>query len=496
MHEVTRLKPLPAVMPALPRDVAAEKALKYVRGLIWAYFVLLIFEGTLRKWILPQFSDVLLVVRDPVALAIYALAIKARVFPRNSYVFWLGVIAILSWLVALVVLQPYLSLKPLILVTGFGFRSNFLHLPLIFIIGRVLDIEDVKKLGWWLLVGMLPMSLLMAAQFNGSPDSFVNRGAGLGESLQIGAGDGKIRPAGTFSFVTGVVSYAALVAAYLLYGSLMRGLYRNWLLFGAGFALVLAIGVSGSRSALLSVLVVVASLLVIILVRPAAVNSFGRNLLVAVVVLLLVSRLPLVKEGVAVLSDRFTSTAEAEETSIAGGLLTRVVGGFTEGVLFLTQAPIGGYGLGIGTNGGARFLTGQAIFLLTEGEWGRVILESGPILGPPYLIWRTILTINLGLFSLRQLKKGQILTIMLYSAGFLSILTGQFGQPTNLGFAVSICGIILATANKSEKASETEELEPARPARPQMARRSRYAEQLHHSSAAAAPRDSDDSPDW
>jgi hypothetical protein len=480
-------------MPALPRDLGAEKALKYVRGLILVYFVLLIFEGTLRKWILPQFSDVLLVVRDPVALAIYALAIKARVFPRNGYIFWLGVIALLSWLVALVVLQPYLSLKPLILVTGFGFRSNFLHLPLIFIIGRVLDIEDVKKLGWWLLLGMLPMSLLMALQFNGSPDSFVNRGAGLGESLQIGAGDGKIRPAGTFSFVTGVVSYAALVAAYLLYGSLMRGLYRNWLLFSAGFALVVAIGVSGSRSALLSVLVVIASLLVIILVRPRAVNQFGRNLLVAVVVLLLVSRLPLVKEGVAVLSDRFVSTAEAEETSIAGGLLTRVVGGFTEGFLFLSHVPIGGYGLGIGTNGGAKFLTGRAIFLLTEGEWGRVVLESGPILGPAYLIWRTILTVSLGLFSFRQLKRGQIFPIMLYSAGFLAILTGQFGQPTNLGFAVSICGLILAAGNKNEEASETEELEPARPARPQMARRSPYAAQLHHSSAA--PRDPDDSSD-
>lgn len=494
MQEVIRLKPIPAVRPAVPCDPGREKALKYVRGLIWVYFVLLIFEGTLRKWILPQFSDVLLVIRDPVVIAIYFLAFRARVFPWNGWVFSLTVIAFLSVAVSFLALWPYLPPSRIVLVSGFGFRCSFLHLPLLFIIGRVLDVEDVKKLGWWILLGMLPMSLLMAAQFNAAPDSFVNRGAGLGESLQIGSGDGKIRPAGTFSFVTGVVSYVALVTAYLLYGSLKRGLYRNWLLFSAGFALVVAIGVSGSRSALLTVLVVIASLLVIILVRPRAVNQFGRNLLVVVVVLLLVSRLPLVKEGVAILSDRFTSTAEAEETSIAGGLLTRVVGGFTEGILFLSQAPIGGYGLGIGTNGGAKFLTGSAIFLLTEGEWGRVVLESGPIMGPAYLIWRTILTLNLGLFSLRQLKSGQILTIMLYSAGFLSILTGQFGQPTNLGFAVFICGLILATGNEKEKAPETEGLEPARPARPPIARRSPYAEQLHHSSAA--PRDSDDSPDW
>ena len=494
MQEVIRLKPIPAVRPAVPRDPGNGKALKYVRGLIWAYFVLLIFEGTLRKWILPQFSDVLLVIRDPVVIAIYFLAFRARVFPRNGWVFSLTVIALLSLAASVLALWPYLPPSRIVLVSGFGFRCNFLHLPLIFIIGRVLDVEDVKKLGWWILLGMLPMSLLMALQFNGSPDSFVNRGAGLGESFQIGAGGGKIRPAGTFSFVTGVISYAALAAAYILYGALRRGVYRNWLLYSAGFALIVAIGVSGSRSALLAVLVVISSMLVIILVRPNAINRFGRSLLLMAMAVVVASQLPIFKEGVQVLSNRFSDAAEAEDKSIAGGLLYRVVGGFTEGLKLLPHAPIGGYGLGIGTNGGAKFLTGQNTFLLAEGEWGRIILESGPILGLAFLIWRTILTISLGLFSFRQLKSGQILTIMLYCAGFLSILTGQFGQPTNLGFAVSICGLILATANKNDKDSETAALEPARPARPQMARRSPYAEQLHHSSAA--PRDPDDSPDW
>jgi hypothetical protein len=456
-----------------------QKVIIHLKRAIWLYFFLLIFEGVFRKWILPQYSDVLLVVRDPVVLVIYLLAIKARLFPRNNYILSLGIIAILSWLVSLVVLEPYLSLKPLILVTGFGFRSNFLHLPLIFVIGRALDAEDVKNLGRWILIGLMPMSLLLAVQFNADPDSFINRTAGLGETQQITAGGGKIRPPGTFSFVSGVIFYAALSAAYLLYGALTRGLYRNWLLFGAGFALVVTIGVSGSRSVLLAVLVVLASLLVIIFVRPSAVNQFGRNLLIVVVVLLVAVRLPVFKEGVQILSDRFTAVAEAEETTIAGGLLARTFSGFTEGFLLIPRAPIGGYGLGIGTNGGAKFLTGRAIFLLTEGEWGRVVLESGPILGLAYLAWRTILTFSLGLFSFRQLKRGEILPIMLYCAGFLSLLNGQFGQPTNLGFAVFVCGLCLAAGNTTAPA-ESETLPP--PSR--MARRSRYAERLHGATAA------------
>ena len=259
---------------------ADDKTLRNIKRLIFLYFWLLIFEGTFRKWVLPQFSDVLLVIRDPVVIAIYFLAFRARVFPRNGYILSLGIIGVLSWLAALLVLLPYLAPKQLLLVTGFGFRCNFLHLPLIFIIGKVVTAEEVKKFGWWILVGMIPMAVLMAIQFNASPESFLNRTAGLGETLQIGAGGGKIRPAGTFSFVSGVIFYSALAAAYILYGALRRGVYRNWLLYSAGFALIVAIGVSGSRSTLLAVLVVISSMLVIILVRPNAINQFGRSLLI------------------------------------------------------------------------------------------------------------------------------------------------------------------------------------------------------------------------
>lgn len=481
--------PRSSPLPPPSHAYASAKTVRNIRGLIWLYFLLLIFEGTFRKWILPQYSDVLLIIRDPVVIAIYALALKAKVFPRNGYILSLAIIAILSALVSVIVLQPYLSLQPIILVTGYGFRSSFLHLPLIFIIGKVMDEDDVKKLGWWVLVGMIPMCALLAVQFNSAPDAFVNRTAGLGENLQITAGGGKIRPPGTFSFVSGVIFCAALSASYLLYASLSRGLYRNWLLYGAGLALVVTIGVSGSRSVLLAVMLVVASLVVVLFFRPSAVNQFARNLLIVVVVLFAASRLPVFNEGMQVLSDRFTGTAEAEETTIAGGLAFRMLSGFIEGFQLLTRAPIGGYGLGIGTNGGAKFLTGRAIFLLTEGEWGRVILESGPILGLAFLAWRTMLTVKIGRISLRALKQGNILPVMLYAAGFLALLNGQFGQPTTLGFAAFLPGLCLAATNRKDSGAELGPQTPEDSPPRRIARRSRYAEQLH---SIPGPRHPDD----
>src|SRR5256886_16145862 len=102
-----------------------SSTLREIRRLIHLYLFLLIIEGGLRKWIVPQFSNPLLLVRDPVALAIYFLAWRAHVFPRNRFTLSLAAIAILSWLVSIVVLDPYLPISRIFLVTAYGFRSNF-----------------------------------------------------------------------------------------------------------------------------------------------------------------------------------------------------------------------------------------------------------------------------------------------------------------------------------------------------------------------------------
>ena len=102
----------------------------------------------------------------------------------------------------------------------------------------------------------------------------------------------------------------------------------------------------------------------------------------------IVTQTPVFKEGLNVLTTRFSDVAESEEQSIAVGLISRVFEGFSESVRVFPNAPFFGYGLGIGTNAGAKFLTGQNTFLLAEGEWARLLLESGPVLGLAFIIWR------------------------------------------------------------------------------------------------------------
>jgi hypothetical protein len=463
-----------------PPDVES-RLVPHIRRLIWLYILLLVIEGALRKWVVPQLSNPLLLVRDPIVLLIYALAIPARVWPRNVFMYCLAPIAILSWIVAVFVLEPYVPMSRVLIVTVYGFRSNFLHLPLIFIFANVFDAEDIKKIGWWILLGMIPMGLIMAAQFQASPDSFINRTVGLGEGEQITAGGGKIRPPGTFSFISGPIYYVALSTAFAIYGALTRITYRNWLLFAAGLSIGLAIVVSGSRSLVVSVLLVIFSLALVLVLRPEAVNRFGRTLFIIVVSAYLITRIPIVQEGVGILSDRFTDSAEVQETTVTRGIIDRTLGGFTEGLKVINRIPLPGLGLGIGTNVGARALVGRVTFLLAENEWSRVLLESGPILGLAFLLWRTGFVVYLGWLSLRALGRTEILPLLLFSAGFIALLNGQLGQPTSLGFAVVLCGLCLASTRPREIiAAPIASTLPPRIVRS----RSPYAERLHDTGPA------------
>jgi hypothetical protein len=294
-----------------------------------------------------------------------------------------------------------------------------------------------------------------------------------------------------------VVAFFALATGYLVWATLRRGVYKNWLLCAAGGALVIGIAVSGSRSVVGACAVVVASLGVVLLLRPRAVNRFGQTLVVVVILGFIVTRTPIFKEGFNVLSTRFNEVAEATEKSIGAGMLERVISDFGEGLYALTKAPFLGYGLGIGTNAGAKFLVGRATFLLSEGEWPRVFLESGPVLGLAFVLWRCALVVYVGLLCLRSVKRGNLLPLLLFSSAFLPLISGQFGQPTILGFTVFVTGLAIA-AHRHEGEEETEvvaaPVELTTPRFHRVAGRSAYANRLHaarngekHTNGSAPP---------
>jgi len=440
--------------------------LRGVRRLVWLYFWLLLFEGALRKWLVPGLSSALLIVRDPVVLAIYAAALGRGVFPRSRFVFAAGLLGVLCFAASFTGVGT-------IGITLYGWRANFLHLPLIALLPQVLRPEDVRRMGLALLAALPGEMLLSVLQFQGGQSSRWNVGAGGETGGQLFAVEGKVRASGTFSFSTGFATYLALCAAFLLYDLLSRRVYPRWLTTAAAFSLVLALVVSASRTAVISVSVVCAMVLYIAAMKP---EQFGAALRPVIVTLLVVAALakftPLFDEGLSVHRQRFAGGGGLKE-----GIFVRYANEFVTASRTLVRAPLLGAGLGIGTNAGARMLRGERQFLLGEGEMERVLMESGPILGTAYLALRCAALGMVIAAALRAYQRNSILPMLLVGVSGTDMITGQFGQPTALGFAVFTAGLALAAARGGETTPPPANAAPAN-GRMQPGR-SRYAERLH-----------------
>ncbi|AFY70140.1 hypothetical protein Pse7367_1864 [Thalassoporum mexicanum PCC 7367] len=422
------------------KSARQEKVIKTLKRLIWAYFWLLIFEGALRKWIVPPLSTPLLIVRDPIVLIAYFQALEHDLFPKDRFTKSIIAMAFLFLFVHLGVL--IMEGNNLLNVIIFGMRTNFLHLPFIFLIAKIFDLEDVKKVGKWVLILSLPMALLMVLQFNVSPEHFLNRGAGGDGVGQITANFGKIRPPALFSFSNGVTFFYALATAFFLFGLVTVNAYPNSLMVCSGIGILTGAMVSVNRGLVLSIALVVIGWLYGIWRQGKLFGATTRLIGFAGFLAMVLSLTDFFRKGLEVTTYRFEQGGTGR--TIIQRIFDRVISTMTSPFQDLDNVPLFGYGIGIGTNAGSKLIFGRVYFLVSEAEWGRIIYESGPILGSSFLLWRCLLVIWLGLFSLRQLAKDNILPTLIFSATAYNLLLGQFGQPTAQGFAALSAGLTLA----------------------------------------------------
>ncbi len=403
--------------------------------LIWLYLVLLVVEGALRKWILPALSDPLLLVRDPLAVVIVVLGFRSRNLVFDSYV--RSLFLLLAAFVAVGGLQLANGIGGSPFVIGYGLRTYLLHLPVAFVMARVLNAADIRRMLVAFLWTALPMAILMAVQFESSPSAWINVGV-AGHKGQLFAAAGHIRPAGTFSFVNGPIGFFSIALAALIVSHVeMPGV--QWpLRVAAWTGVILAAAVSGSRS----FFAVIAGVTLAGVAGWARSRSagFSRGLFSAAITAFMVVNLlgsfDTVQEGTEVLQGRFDQFGR-------GGLSHRLTYDYETALWAVLAAPALGVGLGAGTNAAAAF-QGAGVFRWGEGEWPRVIFEAGPILGLLYLMWRLWLTVAVGRAALRASAGGALLPLLLWGACAYGVVMGQWGQTSIQGFSVFTLGLSLA----------------------------------------------------
>src|SRR5690606_30824872 len=107
------------------------KALKWLKIGVWAYILLLIFEGALRKWFLPFLSTPFLIVRDPIAFCLCYTSWKYRFLPCSPFLAGMVIVGFLGIITALVFAHGTLA------VAIYGARILLLHFPVVFVMMAV-----------------------------------------------------------------------------------------------------------------------------------------------------------------------------------------------------------------------------------------------------------------------------------------------------------------------------------------------------------------------
>jgi len=413
--------------------IAQEQHKQALIKWIWLYIGLWIFEGALRKWIVPGLSTPLLLVREPVLLMVYALAFSKGLIKWD----WLLNIALI--LAGACVISSIMVQTNSLFITAYGFRSNFMHLPLIFIMAKAMDLDDVIKLGKYILICSIPMAILFALQFAAPREHFLNWSPG-GGGWALMTSNNRARVSGTFSFVSGTGGWCCLVCALVLAGFSKKNSFPSRLHVISLGAVLLSVVVSGSRGVVLNVGVIFVCAVLFGLLNVTVIPrllGLGVMMLIAIIGLWLF--VPAFSQGVDTMYARFT-----EPGDIKIHVVDRAVTQFTHPVhLWMTQKSLLGEGLGTGTNVAMQY----GSFGMAESEWHRNINESGLILGLLFIIMRIALVAQLFITGLKALKKNNPFPAMLASASPVEIMMGQWGQGTAMGYSMIIAGLCLASAN-------------------------------------------------
>lgn len=429
----------------IAREQVAVSKYNSIKIAIWLYFLLWIFEGALRKWILPGFATPLLVVRDPIAIYIIIRAIYLNVNFINGYT----ILAIIFTLLGLAVTLTFGHSN--LFVGIYGARIMMLHFPLIFIIGAVFTKEDVLMMGRFLLVANILMTLIIYFQYTSPQSAYINVGVGGEGSSGFNAGAmGYFRPSGTFTFVSGLSLFFTAVSVFIFHFWLSKDYCDKILLYTSTISLVIALPLTISRGAVVAVIIVG---FFAVIAAGTTLKSLFKLLFVFIALYVIIVLLQNFTTIFSLSTEVFMSRVDNANTTEGGlkdSIFLRALNDFIGPIVEIFNQPMFAGNLGMGTNAGSQLLTGKSTFLISENEFGRLAGEQGIIIGGGLILLRIFLGISIAVQSLKLPKEQKLLPFIICGAACIAIFQGQWAFPSVLGYAIIQTGFVMACFDKKE----------------------------------------------
>ena len=351
----------------------------------------------------------------------------------------------------------------------YGWRNYFLIIPLAFVAAACFRPVDVYRLMRHTCLLAIPITALVFFQFLSPATAAVNQGLGTGDNIIANSGvyGGIVRTYGVFTSGPGqnayIASMIAIILGFWLTSPRKRRVNRIVLILGS-VATLTCLALSGSRAAIIwaGIVTVVAAA-----AGPLAVGAKLRSTLVPIALAIAGVTGAAVAFPVALeaLDSRWKAAyADESERFGSSGVLGRGLFDIVSFVYLIPDAPLPGYGMGMGGNAAVRFGKDQLFetawsqvdeagarrLTALESDWGRHIVDIGPILGIFFIIFRVCLTAWLGKRAFLAAKRsGSPLPLILF--GFVGVLlfNGQItGHGTLNGYAWLFFGFTLALCDK------------------------------------------------
>ena len=253
---------------------------------------------------------------------------------------------------------------------------------------------------------------------------------------------GIVRPYGPFTFTQAQAHFTALMVAITLIAWEKRRQYAiPTVLVCVGALSTLVMGaLSGARTFFGLAALICAAYLLAGLTAPRVRRGVARlaNFASILTAFLLVF--------VVLLPTSFSAMMERQEEAeyVEGSTIARALKGLDISEQ-LDSAPLFGYGAGSGSNA-VTVITGSESFIYGETEWGRMVNELGPLVGPLAILFRVGVTLWLGWRCVKiNRRAGDGTALILFGfSGYMLLYAQTTGQNQNLSFCWLATGMTLA----------------------------------------------------
>src|SRR5688572_29158035 len=187
----SKARPIPRVSgytrPVGARGREPENQQRLMRAAVFYYFIYLVFEGALRKWFLPSFSNELFLLKDLLlGVAFVAYCSSREAVPRNRY---LDPTDNLIWIIWMSLFTISLFASGISVTSLGSYRYFIAVLPIVVLLPVALrgydELQSVARIHLFLAIGV---GLLGIVQFLSPADSVINVYVRQGSSSEAPSG--------------------------------------------------------------------------------------------------------------------------------------------------------------------------------------------------------------------------------------------------------------------------------------------------------------------